>query len=112
MRLTLASKEVNRVARQIFQILMSPKYFKLGFPNKDPSGDLVAFVQKRAFNSVNKFQPGNATQSVENVVAARMEFSVGFIENIAALTGELLESLLFNFNAPTGETEDGKLIQY
>lgn len=107
----IASSTINRVIRQIFATLMSPKYFELGFP-RTVDGKLTKFIDKRYFVATTKFQPGNATVSVDNVIAARMEFKVELMENIYDLTGQPLTSILTNINAPKGEDEPGVLTEY
>jgi hypothetical protein len=111
--LTASSSINNRVVRQIIGILMSPKYYKLGFPlGKDVDGNLYPnFIKKRYIEDITKFIPENSPSTTNNTISTRVIFKVEFVELINDLNGDALTSVLSNLNTETSsENLDGVLV--
>ncbi len=99
--LTAAALRVNRTMMQIFYILLSPKYNRLGFPSRDENDKLIQFVQKHSISNMEKFQPEEANQSVENLIACRITYNVELNENLFDLQGETLDIINSDVTATT-----------
>ena len=86
---TLSSIDVNRVIRQIFYILESPKYKNLRLDYQDLNGNLVKFIEKLSVSNVKKIFPKEPLPK-ENVAIAQITFNVDLIENLFDLQGNPL----------------------
>lgn len=92
-----AALEAQRAARLVRNILMSAHYTYLGFAPP-------RLVGRRWVDSIQMFQPQLETRPVSHVMAARLTFSVSYVETSPQVAGEALESISANIlRADNGE---------
>lgn len=92
-----AALEAQRAVRLVRNILMSAGYTYLG---------LRGLVWQRWIGSISVFQPEMENRVIQNVVGARVVFSVGFSEFAPQIEGEILEFV----SAGVSRTEDGQIV--
>lgn len=85
--LTKASLKVHRTVMQVSRILYDPRYERLGISYRNSSGELVQFIQKRSITSLQKFQPEEAAEAVDNVIAVRVILHVELVETLNDIPG-------------------------
>jgi hypothetical protein len=78
----LAARDVQRIARLIRNILMSPLYYKLNMPE---------VVHYRRIESITMFQPNFGDRPAQSVVGARINLKVSITENVPQAEFEFLE---------------------
>lgn len=98
--LTLASMSANRVARQVFKILDSPKYGNLRLQYKNSDGNLVKFIEKLSVTSIKKVFT-NEPLPKENVAVAQILYGGDLNEAIADLNGSELQIVNTTVLEPT-----------
>lgn len=98
----LASREADRIARLVRNILMSGvyTYLKLG---RDAA---LQIVQKRYIIKREKFAPEQQNPALENVVGCRLSMRVDYIEFSPQTTLETLDTLITQCT----RTSDGKIL--
>lgn len=89
--LTKASLKVHRTMMQVSRILYDPRYERLGIAYRDSDKKLVQFIQKRSITSLQKFQPEEAAEAVENIIAVRVILHVELVETLNDIPGNDLK---------------------
>ena len=101
--LTKAALKVHRTMMQVSRILYDPEYERLGIAYRDTNdpNKLIQFIEKRSITSLQKFQPEESAEAVENIIAARVIVNVQLNEQMFDINGNPLEIAFTEFEAET-----------
>ena len=101
--LTKAALKVHRTMMQVSRILYDPRYERLGIAYRDPNNpnDVIQFIEKCSITSLQIFQPEEAAEAVENIIAARVILHVQLNEQQSDINGNPLEIVFSQVEAET-----------
>ena len=101
--LTKAALKVHRTMMQVSRILYDPRYERLGIAYRDTNDPdkLLQFIEKRSITSLQKFQPEDSAEAVENIIAARVILHVQLNEQQSDINGNPLEIVFSQIEAET-----------
>jgi hypothetical protein len=89
-----ASRDSERIARLVRNILMHPEYVQLG---------MSGTVTKRWIDRIEKMQPDTDDKPAERMIATRITLVVSHIETVDQIAPETLEAVMGLMRGSTGE---------